>query len=322
MKSKNLLLATIALGVFSACVPTKKYNELAEKEKACNEELAKYKSAAIDFESKFKDCDTRLGLLNAEVDQMKKDTARIGDELRLVQTQYDKMVNQVVAYEKQIDDIRSKGQAETSTLQGELSSKSDELRRKQELLQELENELKQKQQLLADRERRVYELEEIINRKDKAINDLKNRVVSALKPYEDKGLSVVEKNGKLYVSLEAKLLFKTASTKVEEEGKQALIDLAKILESEKDMEIVVEGHTDTDKMVSPNHPKNNWELSVLRATSVVEIMLSNSKMDPKILSAAGRSEFFPTDAMDKSKNRRIEIIVAPDLKALFELISK
>lgn len=322
MKLQNLFVLSFLVVMAVACVPSKKYNELLEKERACNEELEKYKLAAIDFESKFKDCDTRLGLLQDEVEQMKKDTAKVGEELRLVQSQYDKMVNQVVAYEKQLDETRKRGNQETSSLQGELNAKSDELRRKQELLQELENELKQKQQLLADREKRVYELEELINRKDKAINDLKNRVLSALKPYEDKGLSVVEKDGKLYVSLEAKLLFKTGSTKVEEQGKQALVDLAKILETEKDMEIIVEGHTDTDKLISPNHPKNNWELSVLRATSVVEIMLASSKMDPKILSAAGRSEYYPVDVNDKAKNRRIEIIVAPNLKALFELISK
>ena len=235
MKLQNLFVLSFFVVMAVACVPSKKYNELLEKERACNEELEKYKSAAIDFESKFKDCDTRLGLLQGEVEQMKKDTAKVGEELRLVQSQYDKMVNQVVAYEKQLDEVRKRGQQESSSLQGELNSKSDELRRKQELLQELENELKQKQQLLADREKRVYELEELINRKDKAINDLKNRVLSALKPYEDKGLSVVEKDGKLYVSLEAKLLFKTGSTKVEEQGKQALVDLEKIPETEKDM---------------------------------------------------------------------------------------
>ena len=143
-----------------------------------------------------------------------------------------------------------------------------------------------------------------------------------MKGFENKGLTVVEKNGKIYVSLEAKLLFASGSTKVESEGQRALIDLAYVLQEEKDIEIIVEGHTDTDKINSSVHPKSNWELSVLRATAVVQIMLANSSMDPTQLMAAGRSEFMPVDPEDKSKNRRIEIIISPNLNELFEIISK
>ena len=92
-------------------------------------------------------------------------------------------------------------------------------------------------------------------------------------------------------------------------------------ETEKDLEIVVEGHTDSDKLTSPTSPKNNWELSVLRATSVVEILLANSKMNPSQIMAAGRGEFFPVSTTDKAKNRRIEVIISPNLNELFEIIS-
>jgi len=98
--------------------------------------------------------------------------------------------------------------------------------------------------------------------------------------------------------------------------------LAKAIEGESDLEIIVEGHTDTDALSSATHPKNNWELSVLRSTSVVSIMTENSTINPEILSASGRSAFHPVDVNDKSKNRRIEVIIAPRLDALFELISK
>jgi flagellar motor protein MotB len=122
-------------------------------------------------------------------------------------------------------------------------------------------------------------------------------------------------------NLKIKLLFKSGSTFVEPEGRDALIQLGQVLESEKDLEIVVEGHTDTDKLSSPNSPKNNWELSVLRATSVVEILLANSTMSPAQIMAAGRSEFHPVDVNDKAKNRRIEVIISPNLNELFEIIS-
>ena len=84
----------------------------------------------------------------------------------------------------------------------------------------------------------------------------------------------------------------------------------------------MEGHTDTDKFSSSTSPRNNWELSVLRSTAVVEIMTANSKMNPVQLMAAGRSEYIPVDVKDKAKNRRIEIIISPNLNELFEIISK
>jgi len=132
---------------------------------------------------------------------------------------------------------------------------------------------------------------------------------------------VVYKNGKIYVSMEAKLLFASGSTTVEPQGKNALIELAKVLESEKELEIIVEGHTDTDKLNSASSPKNNWELSVLRSTSVIDIMLSNSKMVPAQIMAAGRSEFHPVDPANKAKNRRIEVIISPNLSELYDMIS-
>ena len=110
-------------------------------------------------------------------------------------------------------------------------------------------------------------------------------------------------------------------TKVDSEGIKALKELAKVLEDQKDLEILVEGHTDTDKMRSNSHPVDNWELSVLRATSVVKIMLENSKMDPTTVSASGRSQFIPIDIENKAKNRRIEVVLIPKLDELFEIIN-
>jgi len=157
--------------------------------------------------------------------------------------------------------------------------------------------------------------------KEDGIRELKERVAKALKGFEGQGLTVEQKNGRIYVSLEAKLLFRSGSTAVEEEGIKALIQLGKVLEGEKDLEIIVEGHTDTDKLNSDTSPKNNWELSVLRATSVVDILLANSDVTPSQLMAAGRGEFYPVSDTEKAKNRRIEVIISPNLNELYEIIS-
>ena len=168
---------------------------------------------------------------------------------------------------------------------------------------------------------KVNELEEIIASKDAIVKALKDKVAKALLGFRDKGLSVIEKDGKVYVSMDAKLLFASGSTKVDSEGIKALKELAKVLEDQEDLEILVEGHTDTDKMRSNSHPVDNWELSVLRATSVVKKILENSTMDPPTVSASGRSQFIPIDIENKAKNRRIEVVLIPKLDELFEIIN-
>lgn len=319
---KLSILSILLLAFTFACVPAKKYNELVERDKQNTAELEKYKMSALDNEAKLKDYELKYDALKKEVNQLKKDTTTIGTDLRFMQAQYDLMVAENEAKERKIEQMRLTGAKETAGYQADIEAKNQELERREIALKNLETELGNKSKLLEEREMRVNELEEMIQRKDDAMKALKTKVSSALKSFENKGLTVVEKNGKIYVSLEAKLLFMSGSTAVEPEGKKALVDLAKVLESEKELEIIVEGHTDIDKLVSPNHPKSNWELSVLRATSVVEIMTANSKMNPGQLMAAGRGEFHPVDIKDKAKNRRIEIIISPNLNELYNLISQ
>ncbi len=319
MKILFILFSFFLLG---ACVPAKKYNDLLEREKKCSEELEAYKTSSLDNEGKAKDLQARYDVMKKEVTALKIDTSNLGNNYRLLQTQYDKMVIQNEALETVFNKLRIAGARETGLLQAELEGKNIELQRKEDALTALEMDLKSKEQLLADREQRVNELEEAMQRKDEATKLLKTKVANALKGFESQGLSVIQKNGKIYVSMEAKLLFASGKTDVEAQGKKALIELAKVLEAEKELEIIVEGHTDTDKLVSATHPTSNWELSVLRATSVVDIMLLNSKMNPAQLMAAGRSEFHPVDPNDKAKNRRIEIIISPNLNELFDIINK
>jgi chemotaxis protein MotB len=170
----------------------------------------------------------------------------------------------------------------------------------------------------------VNELEQIIAEKDAAVRALKDKIAAALLGFKDKGLTVEQRNGKIYVSMEAKLLFPKGSTSVDPQGQKALIELAKVLQDQKDLEILVEGHTDTDKLSGNGPIKDNWELSVMRATAVVKIMLGNSGIDATQITAAGRGEHIPVDKGEteeaKAKNRRIEVILTPNLDELFEII--
>lgn len=317
-----LTFSIFLTALLAACVPSKKYKELLAREAACNEELAKFKASSMDYEGKYKDFQARYEAARTEVNGLAKDTARLGSMYRQAQTDWLRSQRENEILDQQLALVKKSGERTTATLQADIESKNLELQRKELELRSLESELKAKQKLLAEREARVNELEEMIRRQEEAQNALKTRVANALAGFENKGLTVVKKNGKIYVSLEAKLLFGSGSTQVEAEGKRALIELAKVLETEKDLEIIVEGHTDTDKLQSSTSPKNNWELSVLRSTAVIEIMLANSKVNPKQLMAAGRGEFIPVDPANKAKNRRIEIIISPNLNELFEIIQK
>lgn len=317
---KYFIISVLSLSLLS-CVSAKKYKELLAQQEACNEELNKYKTQALDYEGKYKEFKEKFDVLSKDVAQLKEDTTKLGNDYRMLQAEYDKIMEINQALENKFQKLQKSGARSTAVLSADLEARNIELQRKEADLRALEKELNAKQALLEEREKRVEELEAMIQKQEDAIRSLKEKVLNALRGFEGKGLTVEERNGKIYVSMEAKLLFASGSTSVDKEGKDAIIQLAKVLQEQEDIEIIVEGHTDSDPMKRGSHPKNNWELSVLRATSVTSIMLGNSSMDPKTISASGRSEFHPVDPNDKSKNRRIEVIISPNLDELFKMLS-
>lgn len=335
MNKINLSIVVLA-ATLSACVPARKFEEIEKKEAACSEELTSVKAQNLGYETANAELTSKLDVLSKSVGRLRSDTSLLGKSLRMKERQYDKIDGLNVRIQEQLEDLQRGSTIENQRLMNDLNATRLELQRKEDELNRLEKELKlleaqlnkkeatlnQLSADLASREQRVKELEDLIASKDAAVNALKDKVAAALLGFKDKGLTVEEKNGRVYVSMEAKLLFPSGSTKINTEGKSALISLAKVLQDQVDLDVLVEGHTDTDKMNSSSHPKNNWELSVLRATSVVDIMLDNSSINPATITAAGRGEFLPLDATDKAKNRRIEVILIPNLDELFEIISK
>ena len=178
---------------------------------------------------------------------------------------------------------------------------------------------------LLSRTERIDNLEKIISSQKKVLNDLKNRISDALLNFKGKGLSIRQRNGKVYVSMENKLLFKSGRWNIELQGKQALVRLSKVLEENPDISILIEGHTDNIPFTSRGAIESNWDLSTKRATAVVKILLENNKILPQNLTAAGKSEFVPiapnTSVDGRAANRRIEIILSPSLDKIMELIN-
>lgn len=305
-----------------SCVPIKKYEELQAKEQQCSDELAKYKNNALDYEASFKDVKTKYSKAEVELKELIEDTTVMHRDYKVLIAKYDKLAEINEVLENNYDKLRLSGARDVAALNADLETRRIELQKQEDALLKTRQDLQMKQQHIEEQQEELAQLNALIEQQEAATRLLKEKVARALKNFENQGLSVEERNGKIYVSLEAKLLFGSGSTTVENAGKSALIELAKVLEQEKELEIIVEGHTDTDKMAGSKHPKNNWELSVLRATSVIGIMTSNSEIGPQQLMAAGRSEFHPVDPSDKSKNRRIEIIISPNLDELYNLISE
>lgn len=197
-----------------------------------------------------------------------------------------------------------------------------ELQTREDALLALEADLAQRSADLEARSARVEELESLLEAREKAAEVLRKRLQSALLGFEGNGLTVEQRDGKVYVSLEAQLLFESGSAVVDDGGREILKKLGDVIATQSDIEIIIEGHTDTDKLLSTTIPRNNWELSVLRSTAVLDIIMAQPGVDPSVLTASGRGEYHPVDLEDKAKNRRIEVILAPNLDALFDILDE
>ncbi|MDY0903606.1 OmpA/MotB family protein [Pedobacter sp. CFBP9032] len=227
--------------------------------------------------------------LEKEVTRLKKDTTLMAEELRDLQNNY----NEVDANYKK---LKNNSTSEITKLSGDLAA----------------------------REKRLKEVEEVLRKRDEATNSLKEKLQQALLGFTKSGLTVEIKNGKVYVSLTDKLLFPSGSIVIDEKGKQALTQLANVLKQQPEINIAVEGHTDNQKINNLGQIKDNWDLSVLRATSVVRYLTESEKVESVRMTATGKGEFQPlganTNAESRSKNRRIEIVLSPKLDELYNLI--
>lgn len=188
----------------------------------------------------------------------------------------------------------------------------------------LDKALKEKEASLNEREETIKELNDLIAKQKEVVTSLLDKIKSALIKYDSSQLSVEIKNGKVYVAMSDKLLFRSGSAKVDETGKEALKKLAEVLAGQTDIDIMIEGHTDNVPIKSA-HYKDNWDLSVLRATAVVRILTDEFSLDQAKMIPAGRGETMPKADNDTQEgraiNRRTEIILSPNLDELYNLLN-
>jgi chemotaxis protein MotB len=190
-------------------------------------------------------------------------------------------------------------------------------------LKQKSGELDEKERLLAEREKALNELRQVIARQDSITKRLNDVLRNALLGFNSDELSVEVKNGKVYVSMSDKLLFKSGSAAVEAKGKEAIKLLAGVLEKNQDIDILIEGHTDNVPIKTAVY-RDNWDLSVARATSIVRILTDEYKITPTRLTASGKGEFWPRATNEttegRASNRRTEIILSPKLDEIMQLL--
>ncbi len=291
-----LFISTLLLFVCSSCVVSKKkfLAEVAAKEKLAEEKrkLEKEKADLLKTRAELQD----------QIARLRADTTALGQQYRTLLAQYKTLDTQHAQF---IDQSRQT---------------NDQLKKS---LQDKQAALAEKERLLAERERMVKELQDAIARKDAAVKSLLDKVKTALSGFAADELSVEMRNGKVYVSLAEKLLFQSGRADVDKKGKEALAKLADVLNKNPEIEIQIEGHTD-DVPIKTVQFKDNWDLSVIRATSIVRILSQEYGVDELRLTPAGRGQTTPvapnTDPAGRAKNRRIEIALAPKLDELFKIL--
>ena len=232
-----------------------------------------------------------------------------------------------------LSDCRNKGaqmSAQIKNLMQDTTRMGNSIREFQNMLssnmtqqEKLNALLNQKKNELNERERTINELQAMIKSQNDKVQQLLNSVKDALLGFSSEELTIREKDGKVYVAMSDKLLFQSGSATLDKRGEEALGKLAQVLNKQTDIDVFIEGHTD-NKPINTAIFKDNWDLSVLRATSVVRILTKKYDVNPLQIQPSGRGEFMPVDdnetAEGRSKNRRTEIIMAPKLDKLLQML--
>ena len=296
MKQINLLLLFCLAFTMTSCVTSKKYKDL---ESSYNRLRNNYDNLNV----KGKEQTNKLALLEKELAELNKEL----NELKTKNTSLTKQYN------------------EMRDMQANLQNSSkQEMQDLLKRIQQSEEELQRKEDELREKNKKYVELQEAMEKQAETVALLKKKVADALIGFEGKGLTVVQKNGKVYVSVDEKLLFKSGKWDIEKPGLEALAEVSKVLAQNEDINIVVEGHTDNVKFSGTGALADNWDLSVKRATTVAKVLLKDTKIDPARITAAGRGEFIPIDTNEtnegRQKNRRTEIILTPKFSDILDIL--
>lgn len=297
------------------------------------------KKIYTDLENRYANLKKENRLLSDENSALSKSLTIAQNELSILQKNYDVAIakrDQLQKdYELATTNLENLRKSYDALEQNSSSAIAENVKKNRELLAQLEAKeqalttenarLEKLKQDMDTRSQRIAELESIISAKDAAMTKLKNAISKALTNFEGKGLTVEQRDGKVYVSMENKLLFESGSWAVGKNGKEAVKQLGSVLAVNPEIAVLIEGHTDNVPYTGSGQLSGNWDLSTKRATAIVEILRENPSINPENLTAAGRGEFAPIASNDtsegKAKNRRIEVVLTPKLDEISKLLN-
>lgn len=328
---KKILYIIVVAALMGSCVPSSEFTQLSNKSNSLQNERDDLMKENEYLTVENREMMGRVDKVDEQREQLVRDSIRINKRV-------EELAREVADLERKYADLESthdallRGNArETRRLLNELQTTQETLANKERLLKELEvnvnnqrQDVNQLQAELEARNARLMEMERLMSEKDRVLEDLRNKVADALIGFDGQGLTVTRKDGRVYVSMDEKLLFKSGSTQVDPNGVKALKQLSVVLGNNPDINIMVEGHTDDVPFRKGSSIKDNWDLSVMRATSIVRIILEGSNVSATRITVAGRGEYYPVDTAStpeaRRKNRRTEIILSPDFSEVFRIL--
>jgi chemotaxis protein MotB len=310
MKPKFILMFMICVLSLQSCVSLKKYKDLDSDfhQLTGMKDSLNYLNGDLELiNSEMNDKVFRLSLRSSALEN---DTIVLGKEFRRKYRAYEDLSS---SYEVLMRN--------NSTTMAKQAKENKEL---MERLGQMEVDLQERELAIKSREQDVENLNNLLKQKDAHLSTLKSSVAKALLGFKGEGLTVEQRNGKLYVSLENSLLFASGSWSVNPNGVHAITELSKVIANQTDLQIMVEGHTDNVPYKGSGLVKDNWDLSVMRATSIVKILTNNKGLNALNITAAGKGPYSPLVLNDspenRAMNRRIEIILSPNMDALMNLL--
>jgi len=316
---KKIVFSIFTLVVLESCVSPKIYKDLEAKYADLKEENRKLSTDNESLLNTKNTAENELKQLNSAYDEAVTERDKLQADYNATKANLENLKSSYDALEKNSSTAIAANSQKNRELLAQLEAKEQALSAEITRLEQLKKELE-------IRSSRVAELEQVIAAKDAAMTKLKNAISSALTDFEGKGLTVEQRDGKVYVSMENKLLFSSGSWAVGSEGRRAVQQLGSVLGDNPDIAVLIEGHTDNVPYKGNGTLTSNWDLSTKRATSIVNILRENSNINPENLTAAGRGEFAPVASNDspqgKAKNRRIEVILTPKLDELSKLLNE
>lgn len=337
---KTLLLAAlVGLSLFS-CVPAKQYNLLKDNNTKCEEESSRFSRENDSLKIRVRELSSVRSVLEREKAALISDSTKRQIAFVALTQDYSKLQDRYNDLNLAHDALLKGTQSETKKLLAEIQKAQSLLMQREDSLRALEGQLNARSSKLSsaqtqmdsllrnlnEKSATLVELQAMLAKKDSISNALRQKVKNALIGFDGKGLTITQKNGMVYVSMEDKLLFKSGSFEIDTRGADAIRGLAEVLAQNPDINIMVEGHTDDVPYQGRGELKDNWDLSVKRATTVVRLLTENKGINPTRITGAGRSQYLPMEAAKtpqaRQKNRRTEIILTPNLDELMQIIEK